>query len=105
MLPMSSSTYLALDSEQLPNCRRLRTTYSCENLFVVTHRSEHTCECAIYWNDSASLISEICNSEYYNELTPEPRFWDVGDYLLLAGLPIPWTFLYKRKTNTKSCRR
>ena len=51
------------------------------------------CESAIYWNKSASLINEKCNFEYYHELTPEPRVLDAGDYLLLAGLPIPWTFL------------
>ena len=92
MLAMSSSTYLALDSKQLPNCRRFSTIYYCENLFLVTHKSEHTCESAIYWNESAGLINEKCNFEYYHELTPEPRVLDAGDYLLLAGLPIPWTF-------------
>ena len=72
----------------------------------MTHRSKHTCESAIYWNESASLINEKYNSEYYHELTPEPRVLDAGDYLLLAGLPVPWTFFqYKRKTNAKSYRR
>ena len=98
MLAMSSSTYLALDSKQLPNCRRFSIIYYCENLFLVTHRSEYTCESAIYWNKSASLINEKCNFEYYHELTPEPRVLDAGDYyLLLAGLPIPWTFSVQRK--------
>ena len=58
MLAMSRSTYLALDSKQLANCRQFSTTYYCENLFLVTHRSEHTCESAIYWNNSTSLINE-----------------------------------------------
>ena len=30
--------------------------------------------------------------EYYLELTLECKVLDAGDYLLLAGLPIPWTF-------------
>ena len=47
MLAMSSSTYLALDSKQLPNCR-FSITYCCENLFLVTHRSKCSCESAIY---------------------------------------------------------
>ena len=106
ILAMSSSTYLALDSKQLPNCRRFSITNYCENLFLVTHRSEHTCEHAIYQNKSACLINEKCNFEYYHELTPEPRVLDASDYLLLAGLPNPCTlFLYKRKTNSKSHRR
>ena len=97
MLAMCSSTYLALDSKQLPNCRRFSTTSYCENLFLVTHRSEHTCESAIYWNKSASLINEKCSFEYYHELTPELSMLDAGDYLLLAGLPIPWTFFCTRE--------
>ena len=47
MLAMSRSTYLALDSKQIPNCSRFSTIYYCENLFLGTHRSEHTCESAI----------------------------------------------------------
>ena len=37
MLAMNDSPYLALESKQLPNCRRFNTTYYCENLFLVTH--------------------------------------------------------------------
>ena len=70
MLAMSSSIYLALESKQLPNFRKFSTPYYCENLFLVIHRSEHTCESAIYWNKSAGLINEKCHFEYYHELTP-----------------------------------
>ena len=55
----------------------------------MTRRSEHSCECAIYWNKSASLINE--KMQFWT-LSPEPRVLDAGVYLLLAGLPIPWTF-------------
>ena len=74
MLAMSSSTYIALDSQQLPNCRRFGITYYCGNLLLVMHRSEHTCESAIYWNESASLINKN-NFRYYHELTPNPKYW------------------------------
>ena len=63
----------------------------------MTHRNEHICESAIYWNKSASLINEKCDLEYYHELTPESRVLDAGDYLLLAGLPVPWTFFVQKK--------
>ena len=56
------------------------------------HRSEHTCESAIYWNETASLIYDTYYFEYYQEITPEFRILDAGDYLLLAGLPVPQTF-------------
>ena len=92
MLALSSSSYQALDSKQLPNCKRFSTTYYCEKLFLVTHKCEHTCESAIYWNESESLINKKCNFEYYHKLTPEPRVLDASDYLALAGLSVPWTF-------------
>ena len=58
----------------------------------MTHRSEHTYESATNWNESVSLINEKCNFKYYHELAPEPRILNAGDYLLLAGLPVPLTF-------------
>ena len=64
---------------------------------LVTQTSEHTCESAIYWNKSANLINEKCNFGYYHELTPEPRVLYAGDYLLLVGFPIPWTFFCTNK--------
>ena len=63
----------------------------------MTHRSENTCESAIYWNESASLINEKYNFEYYYELTSEPRVLDAGDYLPLAGLSVPWPFFCKKE--------
>ena len=52
--------------------------------------------------NSASLINEKCNFEYYHGLTPEPKVLDAGDYLLLAGLPVPWTFfLYTERQISK----
>ena len=97
MLAMSNSTYLALDSKQLPNCKRFSTMYYCKNLFLVTHRSEHSCESAIYWNESTNLNNEKCNFEYYHELKSEPRIMDVEDYPLLAGFPVPWILFVQKK--------
>ena len=82
MLAMCSSTYLALDSKQLTNCRRFNTTYYSENLVLVRCRIEHTCESAIHWNESAIVINEKCNFENYHEITAEPRVLEAGDYLL-----------------------
>ena len=79
MLAMSSSTYLALDLEQLLNCRRFSIT-------VRTYFWWHTkvnilVKVQFYWSETACLINEKCNLEYYQELTPEPRIFDAGDYL------------------------
>ena len=62
MLVMSSSAYLALHSKQLTN-DRVGTIYNCGNLFLVTYRSEQTCESAIYWNETECLMNEKYNFE------------------------------------------
>ena len=98
MLAISSSANQASDSKQLLNCRRFNTTYYCENLFVVKHRSEHMHVSAVDRNETASVINEKCKVEYCCELQPEPSILDAGNYLLLAWLSVPFnTFLYKRQ--------
>ena len=75
---------------------------------MVTHSSEHTCEVKVQSTGINLQVKLMKNAsfEYYHELTPESKVFDEGYYLLLAGLPVPWTvFLYKRKTNSKSYRR
>ena len=65
MLAVNSSAYLALDSNHLQACKRFCTTNYCEDIFLVSHTSEHTCESAIYWNDEpANVINKKCKFEY-----------------------------------------
>ena len=98
--------FIFLNKKGFPRLSLTKPIHLGKLLFLVTHRREHTCESAIYWNESPSLINEKCNFEYYHELTPEPRVLDAGDYLLWAGLPNSLDIsLYKGKTNSKSHRR
>ena len=50
------------------------------------HRSEHSHESTISWNETTSLINEKSNFEYHNELTIEPKILDAGDYLLFTDI-------------------
>ena len=92
MLAMGGSTCLALDSGQLPDCRRFGAVCCCRGLFLVTCRDGHACGDAVCRSESAGFISEGCNFGCCHELAPEPRVLDAGDYLLLVGLQIPWMF-------------
>ena len=58
------------------------------------HTSEHTCESAIYHNESPDLIKDKCDIQYYPSLNPEPAILDAGNYLLLCNLPLPWTIIH-----------
>ena len=92
LLAMSESTYIPLTIEQLQKCFHFGHTYFCEQSFVLHHKEEHTCESAIYWKLDNKIITDICDFDYYDHLVPEPTVLDAGNYMLLAGLPIPWRF-------------
>ena len=93
LLAMSSDTYINLERNQLEQCIKFGMVYFCEQLLLIKHNSEHTCESAIYHYQNAETIKEKCNIRYYPYLDPEPAILDAGNHLLLGNLPKPWTFL------------
>ena len=93
LLAMSSDTYINLEKTQLEQCIKFGMVYFCEQLLLIKHNSEHTCESAIYHYQTGETIKEKCNIRYYPYLDPEPAILDAGNHLLLGNLPKPWTFL------------
>ena len=57
---------------------------------LIKHRSQHTCESAIYHNERPEIVKEKCMIRYYTHLNPKPMMIDSGDMLLLGNLPRPW---------------
>ena len=55
------------------------------------HTSEHTCETAIYHEQSPDLIKDKCNIQYYPELDPTPQILDAGKHILLGNIPELWS--------------
>ena len=55
------------------------------------HTSQHTCETAIYHEQSPNLIKDKCNIQYYPELDPTPQILDTGKHILLGNIPEPWS--------------
>ena len=92
LLAMSTETYLDLLPTDLNKCLRYGNNYLCEEVFLMKHKSLHSCSSAIYWNADYKTIMELCNIKYYTHLVPKPQILDGGDYLLLAGLPQPWSY-------------
>ena len=90
LLAMSSETYIALDPRHLEHCFKFRNNYFCEQMQLIKHNSEHTCESAIFWHESVNSIKEKCNILYYPNLIPTPTVLDANNLLLLVGLPTPW---------------
>ena len=91
ILGMSTDTYINLDMDMLHNCPKIGTVYFCETLFLTKHKSEHTCESAIYQYEHRDLIKQKCKFNYILNLEPDPELMDAGNHFLLSHLPEPWS--------------
>ena len=91
MVAMNRDTYINVDQSELKQCIKFSVMYFCEQTFLRKHTSEHTCETAIYHEQSPNLIKGKCNIQYYPELDPTPQILDAGKHILLGNIPEPWS--------------
>ena len=91
MVAMNRDTCINVDQSELKQCIKFSVMYFCEQTFLMKHTSEHTCETAIYHEESPDLIKDKCNIQYYPELDPTPQILDAGKHILLENIPEPWS--------------
>ena len=91
MVAMNRDTYINVDHAELKQCIKFSVMHFCEQTFLMKHTSEHTCETAIYHEQSPDLIKDRCNIQYYPELDPTPQISDAGKHILLGNIPEPWS--------------
>ena len=91
MVAMNRDIYINVDQSELKQCIKFSVMYFCEQTFLMKHTSEHTCETAIYHEQSPDLIKDKCNIQYYPELDPTPQILDAGKHILLGNIPEPWS--------------
>ena len=70
-------------------CKQIWHSYYCEELFLVKHKSKHSCESAIYYNLSKEVINEYCSFRYFYNTTVMPSVLDGGPQILLANILTP----------------
>ena len=58
MVAMNRDTYINVDHSELKQCIKFSVMYFCEQTFLMKHTSEHTCETAIYHEQSQDLIKD-----------------------------------------------
>ena len=85
-IALNSETYISLRMQELNTCKKIDYKFYCEELFVVRHRTKHSCESAIYFDLSADIIKENCDFQYYfNNTDVKPSVLDGGHELILAN--------------------
>ena len=56
--------YIQLVMEELFMCKQIKQIYFCEELFLVKHKTKHSCESAIFYDLSSTLIKHNCEFKY-----------------------------------------
>ena len=77
--------YMQLRISELLMCKSIRHIYYCEELFVIKHKSRHSCVSAIFYNLGPATIKKNCKFDYYYNTTVPPVILDGGRDVLLAN--------------------
>ena len=81
--------YIQLRISELLMCKSIRHIYYCEELFVIKHKSRHSCVSAIFYNLGPATIKKNCKFDYYYNTTVSPVILDGGRDVLLANFHGP----------------
>ena len=81
--------YIQLRISELLMCKSIRHIYYCEELFVIKHKSRHSCVSAIFYNLGPATITKSCKFDYYYNTTVPPVILDGGRDVLLANFHGP----------------
>ena len=88
-LAINDDYYIQLRIQELRMCKQIRHTYYCEELFLVKHKSKHSCESAIFYNLTSSVVYSVCQFDYYYNTTVTPSVLDGSSHILLANMLSP----------------
>ena len=88
-LAVGDDYYIQLKMTELVMCKTIRYTYYCEELFVVKHKSHHSCTSAIFYELGPDEVVQKCQFEYIYNTTMPPTVLDGGRSLLLANFHGP----------------
>ena len=88
-IAFNNDYYIQLRIPELRMCKQIWHTYCCEELFLVKHKSKHSCESAIYYNLTQDVINRYCTFHYFYNTTIMPSVLDGGPLILLANMLTP----------------
>ena len=88
-LAINEDYYIQLRIHELRMCKQIRHTYYCEELFLIKHKTKHSCESAIFYNLTADVVYSVCQFDYFYNTTVTPSILDGGSNILLANMLSP----------------
>ena len=87
-LALNIEMYINVRQQKLATCKRICYEFYCEELYVVRHKSIHSCESAIYFDLGKDIIKQNCDFMfYYNKMGIAPTVHDGGNQIIVANWP------------------
>ena len=85
-LALNTEIYINIWQQELFTCKRIGYKFYCEELFVVRHKSIHSCKSATYFDLDKDIIKRNCDFMfYYNKTDITPTVLDGGNEVILAN--------------------
>ena len=84
-IAINKDHYIQLQIPELTKCKSISHHYYCEETFLVKHSSKHTCEAALFYELSDTIVKQNCNFEFVYNKSVVPSVLDGGSELVLAN--------------------
>ena len=81
--------YIELRMTEMIMCKTIRFIFYCKELFVVKHKSAHSCASAMYHDLGPKVVTKNCVFNYEVDAVVLPTILDGGKNLLLANFHGP----------------
>ena len=87
-ITLNSETYINIWQQELATCKRIGYEFYCKELFMVRHKTMHSCKSAIYFYLDMEIIKWNCDFLfYYNKTDITLTVLDGGKKINLANWP------------------
>ena len=87
-IAINLETYINIHWQEFVTCKGISCEFYSEELFVVRHKSIHSCESAIYFDLDTDIIKKNCDFIfYYNKSDIAPTVLDGSNEIILANWP------------------
>ena len=87
---VGSDQFTLISCTQLDLCIKLRTTYYCEQAYLLKSKEVPCCQAAIYFDMPTKQKVSSCHLEYTQNKPYSPQIIDTGHEFVLSNLPQPW---------------
>ena len=85
-IALNSETNINIPHQELATCKWIGYKFYCKELFVVRHKTIHSCKSAIHFDLNTEIIKQNCDFLfYYNKTDITPAVLDGGNEIILAN--------------------